>query len=171
MQLTKLEATQRQLETAVQLYFDYGDEVSIHTLVVVAYGIVRDVNKHRGGDSMIKDDLNGLLPLEELREFKKRINSPDNFLKHADRDPESVGELDPRWTEVLLWEACKKYCELSGTQNKTLPAFVFWFVANHPETQEQLMKDLTSQRIGIPQQIAHLLRNPGERRRFFALFQ
>jgi hypothetical protein len=120
---------------------------------------------------MIKDDLNGLLPPELIPEFRKYINSPDNFLKHADRDPEGILELEPRWTEILLWEACRKYCELSGTQNINLLAFVFWFVANHPETLEQLVKDLASQGIAIGHQIAHLLCNPGERRRFFALFQ
>jgi hypothetical protein len=30
MQLSKLEAARRQLETAIKLYFEYGDEVSIH---------------------------------------------------------------------------------------------------------------------------------------------
>jgi len=87
MQLTKLEAARRQLETAVKLYFGHGDEVSIQTLVAAAYAIVRDINEHRGGNSMIKDVLNGLLPPEDILEFRRHINSPDNFLKHADRDP------------------------------------------------------------------------------------
>lgn len=66
LQLTKLEAARRQLETSVKLFFDHGDEVSIHTLVAAGYAIVRDINKHRGGDSMIKDDLNGLPPPKTL---------------------------------------------------------------------------------------------------------
>lgn len=32
LRLGKLEAARRQLETAIRLYFEHGDEVSIHTL-------------------------------------------------------------------------------------------------------------------------------------------
>jgi hypothetical protein len=85
IQLTKLEAAQRQLETAVKLYCDYGDEVSIHTLVLrPTRSFVTSIGT-AGGGSMIKDDLNGLLPPEDIPEFRKYINSPDNFLKHADK--------------------------------------------------------------------------------------
>ena len=49
MQLSKLEAARRQLETAIKLYFEYGDEVSIHALAAAAYSLIRDINEHRGG--------------------------------------------------------------------------------------------------------------------------
>ena len=84
--------------------------------------------------------------------------------------PGEVGELDPRRTEVLLWEACRKYLELSGTQNRILAAFVFGFVANHPEIRVQLMKNLASQGIDIDPRIPRLFNMASDRRRFFAQF-
>ena len=36
--IPKLEAAKRQLETAIALFFDHGDPVSIHTLAVQRYG-------------------------------------------------------------------------------------------------------------------------------------
>jgi hypothetical protein len=136
MRLTKLEAARRQLKTAVELYFAQKDEVSTHILATAAYAIVRDINEHRGGEPMLKD-LHVLLDPDDAREFKKYVNRPENFLKHADKDPDDIGQLDPRWTEVLLWEASRKYCEMTGTPNKILLTYILRFVSHHPEAKEE----------------------------------
>ncbi len=109
----KLEAARRQLETAIRLYFQSDDEVSIHTLAAAAYTVLRDINERRGGGLMLKD-LRKLLGDDLARVFKRYINSPDNFLKHADKDPDHVTELDPRWTEVLLWRRARNTARLPG---------------------------------------------------------
>jgi hypothetical protein len=85
MQLSKLEAARRQLETAIKLYFEY-DEVSIHALAAAAYSLIRDINEHRGGEPMLKD-LHLFLSDGLAREFRKYINRPENFLKHAEQGP------------------------------------------------------------------------------------
>ena len=167
MQLSKLEAARRQLETAIKLYFGYGDEVSIHTLAAAAYSLIRDINGHRGGEPMLKD-LHLFLSDELAREFRKYINRPENFLKHADKDVDGVGELEPRWTEALLWEASRKYCEMTGEQNKLMLTFVFWFVERQPELREQFEKDCASQ--GLTNQLKSLPHLPlNDRKRFFEL--
>lgn len=43
--ITKKDAARRQLETAIQLYIDDKDSISIHTLTAAAFGIIRDVHK------------------------------------------------------------------------------------------------------------------------------
>jgi hypothetical protein len=48
--LTKIAAAKRQLDTAIRLYFAHDDELSIHTLVAAAFGILRDLIKKRGSD-------------------------------------------------------------------------------------------------------------------------
>ena len=157
MQLSKLEAARRQLETAIKLYFGHGDEVSIHTLAAAAYSLIRDINEHRGGEPMLKD-LHLFLSDELAREFRKYINRPDNFLKHADKDVDGVSELEPRWTEALLWEASRKYCEMTGEQNKLMLTFVFWFVQRQPELREPCEKDCASQ--GLTNQLKSLSQLP-----------
>jgi len=101
VRLSKFEAARRQLETAIKLYFADGDEVSIHTLAAAAYSLIQDINEHRRGEPMLKD-LHLLLPDALAREFRRYVNRPENFLKHADKDPDGVGELEPKWTEVLI---------------------------------------------------------------------
>jgi hypothetical protein len=168
VQLTKLEAARRQLESAVRLYFAYGDEVSIHTLAAAAYSLVRDINEHRHGEPMLKD-LHLLLPDGLSREFRNYINRPENFLKHADKDPDAVAELEPRWTEVLIWEASRKYCEMTGKQNKILITFVFWFVAHQPELRKQVEEDCLSQG-STREHLDFVFRLPSiDRRRFFEM--
>lgn len=116
---------------------------------------------------MLKD-LHRLLDDNLAREFKRYINRPENFFKHADKDPDSEGELEPRWTEVLIWEASRKYCEMTGEQSKLLLTFVLWFVARQPELREQIEKECASQ--GLANQLASALRLPiNDRRRFFAM--
>ena len=167
MQLSKLEAARRQLETAIKLYFEYGDEVSIHALAAAAYSLIRDINEHRGGEPMLKD-LHLFLSDGLAREFRKYINRPENFLKHADKDPDGVDDLEPRWTEALLWEASRKYCEMTGEQNKLMLTFVFWFVERQPELREQFEKDCASQ--GLANQLKSLPQLPlNDRKHFFGM--
>ncbi len=168
MRLGKLDAARRQLETAIRLYFADGDDVSVHTLAAAAYSLIRDINEHRQGEPMLKD-WHLFLPDDLALEFKSYINRPENFLKHADKDPAGVGELEPKWTEVLLWEASRKYCEMTGEQNKLLITFVFWFVARQPELREHIQKECLSQ--GFTQQYLGLIfQLPStDRKRFFAM--
>ena len=88
LRVSKLEAGKRQLETAIILYFNYGDTVSIHTLSAAAYGVLRDLNEKRGGEPMFKEPLWQLMDTPELREYRKLINQPENFFKHSDRNPD-----------------------------------------------------------------------------------
>ena len=45
--VTKLNAAERQLETAILLYFSDKDPVSIHTLCCAAYEVVHALNKRQ----------------------------------------------------------------------------------------------------------------------------
>lgn len=144
MRLTKLEAARRQLETAIRLYFAEGDEVSIHTLAAAAYSLIRDINEHRQGEAMLKD-LHLILSDDLARVFRSYINRPENFLKHADKDPDEVGELEPKWAELLLWEASRKYCAMTETQNKIMVTFIFWFVTHWPELKVEVKNNRLSQ--------------------------
>lgn len=167
LRLSKLETARRQLETAIKLYFEHGDEVSIHTLAAAGYSVIRDINEHRGGEPMLKD-LHCFLSADLAREFRKYINTPENFLKHADKDPSAIGELNPRWTEALMWEASRKYCEMTGDSPKVLITFIFWFVMRNPGLKEHFEENCASE--GLSKNLAAFLQLPlDDRRRFFTM--
>jgi len=127
LQISKLDAAKRQLETAVRLYFSEADPVSIHTLTAAAHELLSDVNKSRGGPPMLTESLLQNVRPDKVDEAKRRLSATANFFKHADRDPEEVHAFDPAQTEILLFDACFKYKDLTGELVPTLGVYWGWF--------------------------------------------
>jgi hypothetical protein len=125
----KLDAARRQLDTALLLYFNHVDPVSIHTLGAAADGILRDLSTT---PTLTQRGLEELPP--ELRTaIEKALKVPQNFLKHADRDPEEILDFAPGITELMLLDASAKYWELSGEKTPMTKAYEVWFSLQHPE--------------------------------------
>src|ERR1700674_3549250 len=100
--ISKLDAARRQLETAITLWFDDGDPVSIHTLASAAYEIIHAVSKQRNpfrrdllfDSDQIKD--------EHRAEFNLLIKQYANFFKHAKNDGNATIEFRPVLSEMFL---------------------------------------------------------------------
>jgi hypothetical protein len=143
IKISKLDAARRQLETTVRLYFSEADPVSIHTLMSAAYQVLLDVNCARGGSPMLKEQIPTWVRPDATEEAKHRLNEAANFFKHANRDSDEVLEFSAGPTELLLYDAIRKYRELTG---ETVPLFTvynawFWLgpgseFARDPERQE-----------------------------------
>src|SRR3990172_5794744 len=123
---SKLDAARRQLETAVRLYFSEADPVSIHTLTSAAYQVLSDVNRARGGPPMLKEQVPNWVRPDATEEAKRRLNEAANFFKHADRDADRVLELRTSATELLLYDAIRKYRELTGEAVPILMVYDAW---------------------------------------------
>ena len=123
----KLDAARRQLETAVRLYFSEADPVSIHTLTSAAYQVLADVNRARGGVPMLKEQVPTWVRPDATHEAKRRLSEAANFFKHADRDHEDVLEFSEGPTELLLYDAVRKYRELTGETVPSLGVYEAWF--------------------------------------------
>ena len=145
IKVSKLDAARRQLETAVRLYFSEADPVSIHTLMSAAYQVLSDVNRARGGSPMLKDQVPTWVRPDATAEAKRRLSEAANFFKHANRDHDEVLEFSAGPTELLLYDAIRKYRELTC---ETVPLFAvydawFWLgpgaeFARGPEREEVL---------------------------------
>jgi hypothetical protein len=103
IRVSKLDAARRQLRTAITLWFNGGDPVSIHTLACAAYEIVHTVSKVRDPNRP------GLLfdsaPEETRKEFNDTFREAANFFKHADRDPHGLISFSFGLTEIFFWYA------------------------------------------------------------------
>lgn len=129
IQIRKLDAARRQLRTAITLWFNDGDPVSVHTLACAAYEIIHAVSKKRNPGRR------GLIyrarSQEYHAEFTKRVRKPANFFKHADHDPDGVMELDPRTTQAFVLTAVIGL-ELCGEEYAAEElAFKWWFQVNN----------------------------------------
>jgi hypothetical protein len=131
--LNKLDVAKKQLETAIYLYFHYGDPISIHTLTAAAYNIVRDICKKTGlPPVLIKGLLIDLVKQEKKKEFISILNKAENYFKHADKNHKDTLTFNPGQTELLIYDACSKYHELIGNYFPIFFLFQAWFLVNNP---------------------------------------
>ena len=65
--------------------------------------------------------------------FRKLINAPRNFIKHADRDPDaSFEEMTLKHVDTVVMIACMDYMVLSGRQPLMVDFFATWYSALYP---------------------------------------
>lgn len=138
--ISKLDAAKRQLEMAVRLFMSNSEPVSIHTLVGAAHQVLEDICIQKGHTNIRQDVLNNVK--EEYKEmFKKSLNKPRNFFKHADKDPEGIIEFTDKATMLEMWDACRMYRTLTGEMPPLLLIYTAWFHVNNPRililTEEQ----------------------------------
>jgi hypothetical protein len=77
---------------------------------------------------------NSLIREDRKKCWIKLLNDTQNFLKHADRDPEGLLDFNPEWQRVLIVDASQPYAQLS--QNAPFPEAVLygmWFSKKYPE--------------------------------------
>jgi len=130
--LTKLEAARRQVRTAVRMFLEERDDVSIYTLACAAQEVLRGLLKSRGVEeaSFIKDTL--VIKPEYYRDYLSIINAPQNFFKHADRDPDETIEFNPQMVPFVLHDCVRMYGKLTGRMLREGSAFMAWFVLEYP---------------------------------------
>jgi hypothetical protein len=131
MEITKLDAAIQQLETAITLFIEDRDALSIHTLTSAAGGILRDIGKHNDKKSSIDDAIEKYVRPEMIKEVRDKIREPQNFLKHADEDPTGILTFNPDQIEINIWNLCRFYKELTGNDKPLFLAYMTWFYAKH----------------------------------------
>lgn len=131
--VTKEQAAKRQIVTAITLYFNGGDYVSMLSLVSAAYTIVRDLNKKRG---LNHEDLEALVSInfkeEAHRLVKKKFTDALRFVKHADTDPDAKLELQYSYVEFWLLLAADLYTRVTKDSPVESKAYHFWFASKYP---------------------------------------
>jgi hypothetical protein len=125
--LSKVEVARRQLETAINMYFNDGEPVSIHTLVTAAFEVLRDINSSRNGSPMFTDpNASVVVPSEKKGVARQALRKAQNFFKHADEDPDGVLDFNPEATAFYILDAVEKYRELNGENPPIMRVFALW---------------------------------------------
>jgi hypothetical protein len=113
--ITKTDAAERQLNTAIRLFFENRDHLSSYALAVASREITDGVIKSRSselyqrelarvGDPLkvrlsYREELEVLIKPEFYKNFLTLDHKWQNFLKHADKDPDA--EIEPFTTKLL----------------------------------------------------------------------
>lgn len=131
--INKYQAAYKQLNTAINLYFSGGDLVSVHTLAGAAHIIFHDLVEYKypkkSWESIASVD-NAM----KLSEFLNIARKPQNFLKHANKDPNDNYTLNEEDTEYLLFFIIQNLCELleeDEALSNEASVYQLWFMASH----------------------------------------
>ncbi|AVA33441.1 hypothetical protein [Cupriavidus metallidurans] len=133
MIVTKIDAARRQLITAIRLFFDGGDPVSVYSLASNAWEVIDVLATSAGIESFSKQAREHL---PEGHTLKYYINEPcRNFFKHAvqDPDPDSAVELLEANVAAILFLAVEDYTRFREGGPVEAQVFQLWFIAVFPE--------------------------------------
>jgi hypothetical protein len=128
--VTKLDAARRQLRTAIRMFFEGRDTVSIRTLAAAVEGLLAGLLKQRGELHPFRDS--DIIRPERKAEFLQILNHDRNFLKHADKDPDEVLEFRPETVEHFLLECTVLYEKCTGRVLREGWVFFIWFGLHKP---------------------------------------
>lgn len=129
--ISKLEAARRQLQTAIKLFFNDGDSISIHTLAAAAYTILRDLADDQ--KMIIEDEVLSLVKDEMRSTFIKKMKEPQNFFKHADKDPKNELRFNPKFNDIRLFYAVWLYNQFSDDLSFWIQSYKVWFIVNNSD--------------------------------------
>ena len=139
--LSKLDAAKRQLETAVNLWFEERDAVSIHTLAAAAHRVAHDVATHRGGGAFLLDHDRLAGWGYDPKTFKKALRQAETFFKHAENDPHDTYTFSTSQTESILASAIECFHGLVSERSPVLALFMGWFHFRHSDTLSEAARD------------------------------
>jgi hypothetical protein len=136
--ITKLDAARRQLASAIRLWFNGGDPVSIHTLSFAAYEVIHVISKHR--DKYRRDLIfdSDLIVDEHRSEFNKLMKLHAGFFKHANKDPDGSIEFHPRTSELFILFTILGLETLQEPVAGEERAFMLWRYFNYPDQLTEL---------------------------------
>lgn len=137
--MNKLEVARRHLGTALALFLEDRDPVSVHTLACAAGEVVDRLRGRRDGASFSSHAL-GLNPSMKPNEFWDLRHRHYNAFKHAtdrkgeERDDQDIlsGFNDEMNDDVLVL-ACLDYAPLAGTLPIEAQVFQIWYFAKAPQ--------------------------------------
>lgn len=126
--LNQLEATHRQLVTAISMYFADGDPVAIHTLASASREIYEKSCEKAGIDRMF----NHIRAVHQQPDNKlwNILNGARNFFKHPSESLDDKIELRDSDNKAMIFIACHDCAMLCGTnQPLEVQVFSIWFMA------------------------------------------
>jgi hypothetical protein len=65
--------------------------------------------------------------------YKDATHRTQNFLKHADKDPDAQLEYSQEQTYFTLWEAVQTHKHLGNRPTPEHGVYIAWFMARYPE--------------------------------------
>lgn len=170
LQITPMGAARRQLATALDLWINDADVVSIHTLLFSAHQIIHDINRQRKGPPLLLDS--DRIKPEMRKEWVNLMKEPANFFKHADgrkssKRPATL-EFQPRINTLLFGLTFHALNGLGEKLSSQEAAFQVWQGVHHPnlltkESQSEILARVSEKGLATLRTLT--------KRQFFAMYE
>ena len=142
MKFTKAEVATRQLDTAIKLFFNAGDVVSVHTLAAASATVFADILEKSGEPSWRQEIIKNNPGLTE-KQVITILREAQNFFKHADRDHDESFEFPGKSNDAMIMIATLE-CGLLLQRRKNgrksekklstpMSVFQLWNIATKPD--------------------------------------
>jgi hypothetical protein len=126
--ISKMDAARRQLETAIRLYFNAGDPVSIHTLGVAAHTLLTGLTSGIDVPLELEDfPMTGGLKAR----FQAVIAGSRDVVGNSPGDADHLFDFDPALAPFFIFDAISNYQALDGDIGTPFSAFRGWFCAQY----------------------------------------
>jgi hypothetical protein len=133
--LTKLDVAKRELREAIWLLFHERDAVAVHILAAAAHQILGDLAQQQGMETIRNSPY---LRAGKGKQWITALNYPQNYLKHADRDPDAILEFNTELPHFFIVDAIQLYKQLTrGPLFLEGALYLIWFAAKYPELVEE----------------------------------
>jgi hypothetical protein len=126
--VNKEEAALRQIESAIMLWFQSEEPVSVHTLAVAGNDCYRAMARHKGGaTALVKNWFD-----QQSNAARKAILHAQEFFKHGFKALTGRTSFSPLYGELLILEAASIHEELNGKMTWLMLAFTLRFCGENP---------------------------------------
>ena len=106
--------------------------LSIHALAAGVHEVLSTLLLKTGRGSGFLRDFDRIRP-ERLAEYKSHMTRTQNFLKHANQDPDHVLDYYKEATPFLIFDAVTMYSTLAGALKvRAFAIFLSWFILENP---------------------------------------
>lgn len=135
--ITKVQAAERQLVTAIDLFFRNADSVVIYSIACAAREIIHALCEKRKIKTFF-DEVLEEYPHISKKELRRLADLYRNFFKHADQDPDAVlDEFSDDANDAVIFVATHDFGRLVGGMPIEMQVFEVWFLACHPSKIRQ----------------------------------
>jgi len=131
LNLNKFDVAERQLNQAIQLFFNEGDPVSIHTLAEAAAQVLYDIKDEFGAKSLTRDSVH--IRPEFKKEWLASLFRSRNFFKHAERNPKALHEFKEEFNHFSIMDAVNMYLTAKRSWTPESIVFLQWFCTKYPK--------------------------------------
>jgi hypothetical protein len=142
--LTKKSVATSQLITAISLWFENGNPISIFVLAANAHELFHALGKKAGKPSELQTWLETM-----PKSFQARSTYVINFCKHGWKDLEEATPHDPRLADVLIYFSIRCYRAVIGQPAPIMLAFDLQFAVENPDAISTEAKEAVSKLIDI----------------------